>query len=486
VVGPILGGGVLWEPNCEASLLAGIRKNHADQIPLCERMTDAEFQSHRDWFVRAFVSGECDARHKIEFRAQHLSVYDVLAHVAIKDPAKARRYWDEYLDHFKRIVYSSNRHKGKLKVKVEILKWGKMPRVIVDFGGYYVVLGHSFAIPLERHLKVLNGWKGLKVKDKWIPLANIAAKFHYDVFLALTDDTARDCNTIDRDFLIFIDVLIASGCLVEGSEAHLFLLRVGLSATTVAGNLRSLLVRLFSGTSFTSSMNFVTSYGWLTFFARHLGFVPEEFMCAAEGDDTAIGFCGAAFRRLSPDVSEANVIRLGRMYAKDMKIEKFGWLLPGTAWPCVGGHAVYISGTTWRYVPSVSRAMIKAGYSISYEFTSGRSFIGRIKARADSLNDRFDTIPVFWAYAAVVSAYAATFPGSSDRTAEENFELYEHHWEGQAAGPPDHLDRIAFEIVTGVSPGSQIIIEEQLLDCIKCRDWHRDLTSLFHFWFAAN
>jgi len=478
--GPVIGCGQIWEPEDYGSIMAGVAKNHPDQVPVDELHPDL-FAIIADYLILE-ISGKYDAMGDgCLWTADPLPVNSVLAHVAEKNPAKARRYFEKYLDWVAHEEpWSRSHHEALIKVKVEMLKWGKVPRVITDFHSACTVIAHQFSIPLEKFLKTRVSWKGLKLRDKWKPVAALAARFNYDVYMLFLDDVARDGNTMAHDLVVFVCLLVMAGTMTGGDDVDTvsIIILAGIWARTSVGQLWSCLIRLFSGASYTSCMNFVTSRALWHFIRFLLGLTPMEFAVACEGDDNAGAICGEAFRSKGLALDESVVAGLGRQYGKILKIEAHGWLLPRTAWPCVGGHAVYLGEYVWRFIPSVSRAVIKAGWSVCYDF-GHKSCVGRVTARAWALNDRFCHIPIFWVYSHVVAGYAAALGGSPVFDREEQFLMEEEGWDGTLALPPDDHYRDAFHVVTGVCPAQQAVVERRLKEVLLAGDWLADLTPLF-------
>lgn len=460
--------------------MAGLAKNHADQVP--EECWDPHLFSLAELYARAEVGGYYDAITAPASEQYHLlSEQEVLDWVSEKSPSRGRRYTRDFVEYTAAGMCDIMRKlRAKLKVKSEILKLGKPPRVIHDFDPGETVLAHAWAVPLERFIKTRLSWKGLKSHEKWIPFAVATAHFGGDCYIVCLDDIARDANTIPSDFCALTYLLLLLGIDIkrEGHMARLW--RMGVSLVTKMGGLVSKLIRLFSGASFTSGMNWCTSRFMWYCILRWVGLSHNEAIVVAEGDDNFCVIEGAAARRLRLDelLTEDFIASLGLRLGKRLKVEAKGWFTDGTAWPAVGGMTVCLDGQ-WAFMPALDRAIIKAGWALNNDWASYKTVAGRVTARSWALNDRFSGVPIFWAYARAVEAYAVHLGAKPIFDAEEEYHRSEFGWSGGLASPPSILARRMYELAFGVDCGNQLILEDLLFASVADGDFTRDLTLEF-------
>lgn len=476
--GPVIGHGQVWEPLHRGSIEAGLAKNHASQITSGLRADVYELAKHHAWLE---FTGKYDALSVPASQYSLMSDGEVLDWVHDKDPSRGARYQRDYLDYvlskFGTYTYDLV---TKLKVKVEILKLGKPPRVIHDLDPGETVLAHAWAIPFENFIKTRLSWKGLRTTDKWVPFATATAYFGGDCFIICLDDVARDCNTQGHDFYALAYLLSYLGIDMQ-REGHLRrLFRAGAYLITVIGGVTSPVWRLLSGASYTSGMNWNTSRFLWTHLRTRLGIRRRDIIVVAEGDDNFAVIRGSVARSLRLDsiLSESRVSSLGREVGKVLKIEKLGWFGPDTWWPAVGGRSVY-SHDKWAFLPDQGRAFIKAGWAISHDFASFTALAGRITARSWALNERFDRVPVFWAYARVVAAYSAHLGAPPLFDSDESRKRDELGWDGGLACAPDDIVRHMYFVAYGVGVGDQLILEDLLFSAMRDGDYTRDLTLEF-------
>jgi len=462
------------------SFRAGLAKNHAAQVP--ELQWDDSIASDAERYAAAEAADLYDAMGTGTVRRYSLlTTQEVAWHVAEKSPSKSKRYVQAFVDYIRSGTSRfSNRQSAVLKVKVEMLKAGKPPRVIHDFDSGETVLAHAWAMVLEKFIRTRPSWKGLKTAEKWFPLEAAVGLFAHDCYIVCLDDVARDCNTIRHDFMALSHLLRLLGVDMI-REGHLHrLLRRGIKLFTPFGWVLSPIMRLFSGASFTSSMNFVTSRFFWYRLRRWLGLRTSDIVVICEGDDTIAVIRGNSYRRLHLDtvLNDAWVAAAGLRCGKVLKVEQMGWFGDGTAWPAVGGKIVFCDGV-WSFLPDLGRAYIKAGWAINHDFVSARVMAGRITARSWALNDRFNGVPIFWAYARVVAAHAASLGAKPLFDSDEDFNRFEEGWSGGLASGPTDSARKAYAVAYGVGIGNQLLLESLLFKCIDDSDFTRDLTVEF-------
>jgi len=475
--GPVVGHGVFWEPRHFNSVLAGINKNHAEQVAECW-LSDDLLQLAQD-YAHAEACGTYDALSRpYQSPCSLLSEDEVIAIVALKSPSKARRYLADFTEYISSFI-CSGRAKCKLKVKPEILKLGKSPRVIHDLDSGETVLAHSWAILLEMWIKTTLCWKGLRTNQKCVPFCDACQHFNNDCYLVCLDDEARDSNTLRINFVVLCMLLEALGIHIRGVYFRC-LMRAGVVLVTCFGIVISPFIRLKSGVSYTSGMNYVTSrFDW--FCILYWLEVPvSAYIVCAEGDDNFACIEGNIVRRLGLEscFGTDQLRMFGLKLGKRLKMEKQGWLRDGTSWPAVGGDSVYLAAD-WGFIPSLPRCLIKAGWAINNDWESFKVVAGRVSARAWALNDRFDRVPIWWAYARVVAAYAAHLGCPPIFDADEEYQREDQCWSGGLANEPSVLQRRMYEVAFGVGCGNQLICESLLLQCISDQDYTRDLTREF-------
>lgn len=477
--GPIIGCGQVWETSHAGSLLAGISKNHADQVP------DSEWSSsllkHAHSYARSEALGLYDAMGDGQRYFTHSwSSQEVLDHIALDNPTKSKRYGEAHALHMRVFTFLEGmRKRAIIKVKREMLKWGKTPRVITEFESGETVEAHRYAMPLEKFIKTRLSWKGLRTEEKCLPFRVACEKFNNDCYVVCLDDVARDSNTTWMDLLRYALLLAWLGIWGTG-EFFNMMFRRGVRGNTLIGILMSFFYRLFSGESDTSGRNWTTSRALWSFLALAMGLAWYEYIAACEGDDNFGVLEGNAVRRLGLDrlITVDYINRLGRKFGKVLKVEKQGWLRDRTAWPAVGGDSVYLNGQ-WSFIPSTSRGVIKAGWAICTDFGSHAALAGRVSARAWALNDRYNGVPIFWAYARVVAAYAAHLSTDPIFDSDEQFLLREEKWSGALATAPTLTQRDAYYVATGLDCGVQVMIEKMLLELIEQGDYTADMTQVF-------
>jgi len=475
--GPIVGHGVYWDPKNYYSVLAGINKNHADQVDDSELSHDLEDLSSA--YAEAEVNGHYDALSKPHKTPLHLlSEDEVISSVAEKSPAKARRYLAGFIDYISG-GYPTGRARCKLKVKPEILKLGKSPRVIHDFDVGETVMAHSWAILLEWFIKTTSCWKGLKTALKYLPFKVAVDHFDGDCYGVCLDDEARDSNTKKINFLTLTMLLTCLGIIL--TPGHLFRLwRVGVSLLTLFGRVWSRHMRLLSGVSYTSSMNWVTSRFMWFCIMYWLGVSYRDYIVSADGDDNFAIIRGRVVRTLKLEryFTEARLKKFGLRLGKRLKLEKAGWVVDGTSWPAVGGESVFLNGD-WCFMPSQSRSIIKAGWALNNDWDSYKAVAGRVTARSWALNDRFDGVPIWWAYARVVAAYSQHLGAAPIFDSDEDHQRSEQGWDGGLAREPTVLQREMYAVAFGVDCGNQLLCEQLLFDAMRRGDFTADLTLEF-------
>lgn len=477
--GPIIGCGQVWETGHAGSILAGVAKNHADQVP--ETEWSSRLFSLANEYAKEEALGFYDAAGTGERYFTHAwSSQEVLDNIALVNPTKSRRYGEAHDLHLRVFTFVEGMcKKAVIKVKREMLKWGKPPRVITEFESGETVEAHQYAMPLEKFIKTRLSWKGLKTSDKCTPFRVACELFDNDCYIVCLDDVARDSNTTWMDLMRYALLLAWLGIWGTGQTFNM-MFRRGVRGRTLVGILMSLLYRLFSGESDTSGRNWTTSRAMWSFLRRHMGLTRMDFVAVCEGDDNFAALKGAAVRELGLEAlfTDEYFIKLGRLFGKVLKVEKQGWLRDRTAWPAVGGDSVYLDGL-WSFIPSQSRGIIKAGWAISTDFGSYASMAGRVTARAWALNDRYDGVPIFWAYARVVAAHAASLKVKALFDSDELFLLGEEGWTGDLAAKPTLTQRDAYFVATGLDCGVQTFLEKTLLILIEREDYCADLTHLF-------
>lgn len=487
--GPVLGNSVTYDTRNLLNLKAAVSRNQPRQIrplagrklmaALCRRYVDSEASDTYD----AFGIGNRQLHHTLDLK-------QVIMRVAEKSPAKAQRYLTKYLKLLDKGAPKTH-WEGTASVKSECMKCGidphtlartlvKCPRFIFGSDSGDVVACHMVVSVIEDFIATRNSFKGLRTNQKHQPIEKCFNEFRGDCYIICIDDTARDGNTQRHDFDNFLN-LCRQLCIGLPPEFEKLMSREGYKASSKWGSISSRITRLFSGCSFTSALNWVTTRFFIHSLCLTAGVNRKDYAGPCEGDDNAVVVRGAAYSRVACALCDDNITSLGRLLGKDIKIEKRGWLRPDTSWPIVGGFTVY-DGSVFSFVPSPSRAVVKAGWALRPVYGSYKATIGSIKSRSESLNDRFDGVPVFYSYARLVASRAALHTGIARRTPKEEYDR--QHSTGIAlARKPNFQQRRAFEIVTGCSPGHQESLEELLTTTTDRKDWNADLRDHFEiFW----
>jgi len=413
-----------------------------------------------------------------------LTVEDVLAHVAIKSPAKAAAYraaitaWlhgdAPELGPADDVGY--DKWVGEVFVKCEYLKAGKAPRLIFNALQKDIVLAHMVIIRFERWAKANRlTFKGLVTEDRWQPIAAMADRLGETMWLLMLDCTARDGNVTREDLLMFRDLLVRLNMLEVGDQLWLMLGREGMEARGKWAYIDTAIARLHSGVSFTSILNMVVSWFGHYVLARECGFSQLEWCSVAEGDDGAVGVGLEAARKLNSCPLGELVERVGRKVGKRWKIESWGpWLVGGH--PIVGSFVGWCGGRGWSFPGP--RLLFRGCVVVGFDLDSPTAAAGRVKARAQALRDRCDGMPIGFMLARHVSALAAYLLGKEVRTSEQEYDhrLYKTHVSDVRA--PDLDTRLAYEHVTGCPVGLQLQLEMLIGAATRSRAWNADLRGL--------
>lgn len=485
--GPIFNErGQVWETLHVANLWAAAAKNLAEQVPSQERSAGDEYRAD---FLDELVNGRMDAIGLLGWEEAFtedlpLTVEDVLAHVAIKSPAKAAAYqaaitaWlhgdAPELGPADDVGY--DKWVGEVFVKCEYLKAGKAPRLIFNALQKDIVLAHMIIIRFERWAKANRlTFKGLVTEDRWRPIAAMADRLGETMWLLMLDCTARDGNVTREDLLMFRDLLVRLNMLEVGDQLWLMLGREGMEAKGKWAYIDTAIARLHSGVSFTSILNMVVSWFGHYVLARECGFSRLEWCSVAEGDDGAVGVSQEAARKLNSCPLGELVERVGRKVGKRWKIESWGpWLVGGH--PIVGSLVGWCGGRGWSFPGP--RLLFRGCVVVGFDLDSPTAAAGRVKARAQALRDRCDGMPIGFMLARHVSALAAYLLGKEVRTSEQEYDhrLYKTHVSDVRA--PDLDTRLAYEHVTGCPVGLQLQLEMLIGAATRSRAWNADLRGL--------
>jgi hypothetical protein len=478
--------GQLWEPLHVDNLRAAASKNLVEQVPPHERSAG---DLYRDEFIEVLSSGRMDV---IGLKGWEnafiedipLTYDDVIAHVAVKSPAKARAY-EEAIAAWLRgdapllgpaddVGY--DRWVGEVFVKSEYLKAGKVPRLIFNALQKDIVLAHVVIIRFERWAKANRlTFKGLVTEDRWQPISAMADRLGDGMWLLMLDCTARDGNVTQEDLLMFRDFLVRIGMLEVNDQLWLMLTRVGLVGKGKFAWIETAIARLHSGCSFTSIINMFISWFGHYVFSRETGLAVSEYGSVAEGDDGAVGVGAEGARRLNSVDLVAVVELVGRKVGKRWKVESWGpWLAGGH--PIVGSLVGVSGGRGWSFPGP--RLLFRGCTVVGFDLDQPTAAAGRVKARAQALRDRCDGLPIGFMLARHVSALAWQLSAQELRNSEQQYDhnLYKTHVSD--VRPPSLDVRLAYEHVTGCPIGLQLQLEALIGAATRSRVWNPDLRWL--------
>lgn len=478
--------GQVWEPLHVSNLYAAAGKNLSEQVPLLERSAG---DSYRDEFLRELANGRMDAVgllgwEKVFHEDNPLTYDDVIAHVAVKSPSKARAYRlaiDAWLSGDAPEMGPADdvgyaKWVGEVFVKCEYLKAGKPPRLIFNALQKDIVLAHMVIIRFERWAKANRlTFKGLVTADRWKPIAALADRLGDDMWVLMLDCVARDGNVTREDLLMFRDFLAMLNMLHEGDQLWLMLTRVGMESKGRWAYLETSVARLHSGVSFTSVINMFISWFGHYVLSKELGLSTSEYGSVAEGDDGAVGVSAVGASRLrNVDLNDV-VASIGRKVGKVWKIESWGSLLEG-GHPIVGSLVGCSGGRFWSFPGP--RLLFRGCAVVGFDLNQPTAAAGRLRARAQALRDRCDGLPIGFMLARHVTALVACLAAKEVRTSEQEYDhrLYGTHV--AVVGPPSVDVRLAYEHVTGCSVGLQLQIERLIGSATRAGVWNPDLRWL--------
>lgn len=481
-VGPVLSWPSVYDPRSAEAELGAMGKNLGEQVQ--EKPGPVGL-----WmvvFLMHFAAGAFDAC-CFSLGRTPSSPQEVIAAAYLRSGAKGRQYSEAFrwfydgVGFCKAVVVYTVCHVSSMFVKVEALASGKPPRMIFNPLTWEVVVSLESTRPAEGWMKQERvTFKGVQTADKWKPIAEAALKVNagFDVWILCLDDTGRDSNTVAHDFTIFECVLAILGCLTIMTAQ--LLQRVGFRAKMNNFKLRGDWVSLLSGSSWTSVMNYFTSMFMLFCVAVFYLDLPfSDFYCLAEGDDSALILSGERVRGLLQTTTlfdEEGIAGFGLKLRKRLKIESFREFYHPEGHPIVGGVAAFSCEGSF-YHPSWKRFELKTSWALSFMICSEKVYLSRLQSRSLCLNDRFDGVPIMWAYARRVAIVAQRLGGRALLDSDELFT----YGGIEVAYEPSMASRISFSTVYGINVSRQLAMEEYFF---RVADFH-DL-SVDPYWRALH
>jgi len=475
--GPLLTEpGQAYDQRVWDNVVAAVSKNLPTQV---ERSVESEAAlTFNELFVTCLVDGTMDAvgpRGSSTDWGGLLDESDVIAHVRMKDPKKAKAYAEAIASWHAGDceMFPDGVWVGSVFVKAEYLKAGKLPRCIFNSEQHEVVLAHMVILLFEGWLKSARPtFKGLTQSERAKPFEEAAAILGTDMHVVLLDGEAFDGNKVKDDFDQFASLLSLLALLRPHAPLNAFLRREGVKARVLGGKLRSMEARLPSGVSFTSCINAVdtmkVAYVLCTLVLR---LSPTDWIVLPEGDDNALCLRLTAWLRVKEQLAEA-VTRTGVLTRKRLKIEGEGPWINGSL-PHVGSLMGCYNGVGYAF-HSWSRMCLKATVCVGSVEDIAQA-AGMIVARADALVDRYDGCPVGWRLANHVRCLADTLMSKAHRSAEEEYAYGVYKTHKRWASPPDDETRAAYAVVVRVPVWKQELLEDSIEFATRHGQWCVDL-----------
>lgn len=452
----------MYDGSSEDAERAALSKNLAQQVPAHPSGTLFYWVS---LFLTAFARGAFDAWRAVPGDFVPASPEEVVAAAFRRSGKKGRAYEAAFAWWYKAIGWCRKNtwigtQAGSMFVKLEALKPWKPPRMVFNPETVEVAASRQTTMLAETWKYGRPTFSGLPTPLRYLPIADAAAALDpsLDCYILSLDDTGRDANTTEENFIVFRVCLFVIGSLL--TVIDMLLLRRGFVAKMKNVTVRGAYFSLLSGSAWTSIMNYFTSLFNLFCFALfHFGWTTSDYVSVAEGDDSALVFPARLFEAASAKglFEESAIYAFGLLLRKRIKVESLRHLKDPRGHPIVGGVVVHFQHH-WFFFPSWSRFLLKSGWALDRNIVSATIYRGRLKARSCALNDRYTGVPVMWAYAQRVHANAILVGGRTRFTAEEEFS-----YSGVViAQPPSDLARDAFASVYGLSVSLQLEMEAHL------------------------
>jgi len=290
--------------------------------------------------------------------------------------------------------------KANFFVKKEVMAPGKMPRAIIDVPKHEVLALRPYDNLVEEFTRLHASVKGVPAQERASILERAIGVLGLNLYGVGVDDTARDSNVNLENKRGYVGLLGRLSLYVNTVVVAIYTrTRVNYSANglKLTGNL----VNLASGASYTSSLNWYVSMLMMWHICELAGIPRTERILGAEGDDSLVLFVNTPVNRLRWASVDLDVV--GRMLGKRLKLEGEG-PLDKTAIPFVGGYLSIVLGQA-VFTPAYKRGWMKAGIVAQFG-TDGwpqRKIYQLCKSKAQSVLDKYDGVPVYWAYANVLA-----------------------------------------------------------------------------------
>lgn len=298
-------------------------------------------------------------------------------------------------DFYGRIVQKAN-----FFVKREVMAPGKMPRAIIDVPKHEVLALRPYDNLVEEFTRLHASVKGVPAEHRAQILERVITALGPRVYGVGVDDTARDSNVNMENKRGYVG-LLGLLCVHLNALVVAIYTRTKVNYRAHGAKLVGNLVNLASGASYTSSLNWYVSMLMMWYICELAGIPRQERVLGAEGDDSLIFFVDSPINRRR--WASVDLDTVGAMLGKRLKLEGEG-PLDTTAIPFVGGYLSLVTGVA-VFVPSYKRGWMKAGI-VSQFGTDGwpqRKIYALCKSKAQSVLDKYDGVPIYWAYANVLA-----------------------------------------------------------------------------------
>ncbi len=296
--------------------------------------------------------------------------------------------------------YSAVVQRASFFVKREVLAPGKMPRAIIDVPKHEVLSLRPYDHLVEEFTMQHASVKGVPSQLRAGCIERAIEAIGPHIYAYGVDDTSRDSNVNIENKRGYVSLLGRLAVYVNSLIVAIY------TRTRVAYRARGLtmsgaLVNLASGASYTSSLNWYVSMLMMWYICETCGVARAERVLVAEGDDSLILVRDTPSNRAR--LASVDLTAIGRVLGKILKLEGEG-SLTDSAIPFVGGYVAIVGG--WpRFVPSYKRGWLKA--SVVTQFgTDGwpqRKIYALCRSKAISVIDKYDGVPIYWAYANVLA-----------------------------------------------------------------------------------
>jgi len=314
--------------------------------------------------------------------------------------------------------YGAVVQKANFFVKKEVMAPGKMPRAIIDVPKHEVLALRPYDNLVEEFTRLHASVKGVPAQLRASCIERAVDVLGLDVYALGIDDTARDSN-VNMENKRGYTGLLGMLCLWLNARVVGIYTRTKVAYSAFGIRLNGDLVNLASGASYTSSLNWYVSLLMMWYICEVAGIPRLERVLIAEGDDSLIIVKNTQVNRLR--LAAVDLEEIGGVLGKRLKLEGSGALC-ATAVPFVGGFVSIVDAVPC-FTPAYKRGWMKAGIVAQFG-TDGwpqRKIYALCKSKAQSVLDKYDGVPVYWAYANVL----AELYGLKGRAAEPDYRARE-------------------------------------------------------------